>query len=246
MMKKLYILVVALLSVLIVQSELKKYMQIQDFKSKERRLASDEYVRDRVLKLYGEHGQCTGILVKAKDSKTYTLTASHCQGMINSKGEVYAEDNHKQKHIIKLIKEDPYSDLMLLTGIDGVEGIDIAKEYIDHQKVHAITHGAGLDSFRTDGEIVQIMQSGAPLYPITSEEEYNKCVSQPKTRPIELFILKACYMVVDQMYTTVQIVPGSSGGPLLNDKGELIGIASMYSDMFGIFVSLNDIHRFMK
>jgi len=53
-------------------------------------------------------------------------------------------------------------------------------------------------------------------------------------------------MSTKQLVSTARIIPGSSGGPLLNSANELVGIASATDGEISSFVALSDIQHFLK
>lgn len=50
--------------------------------------------------------------------------------------------------------------------------------------------------------------------------------------------------------TTAAVLMGASGGPMINDRGELVGVISMvsfrYTENFSFLVPLDSIHKFLE
>lgn len=199
--------------------------------------ASDYYVRHRVFKLFNKGiGSCTGIQIRADSGTVYMLTAAHCRPILIY-NILIAEDEDGKRTPIKFIAEDPRSDLMLLTSADD-KYVDIAKGASKQQKVHTITHGMGLPSFRTDGELLNIQEIQVPIPGV------EHCVG-PKYKFD--FLFSVCVLDVMQYHTTAWIIPGSSGGPLLDESGHLLGIATATTAVhLSSFVTLKDIHAFLQ
>lgn len=211
--------------------------------------ASDSYVRDRIVKLWGDVGQCTGVIIEAPSHINYILTAAHCKEISSTK-TVNVENEVGIKMNSYIILEDPNSDLLLMSNPYPINGIDIAKGYGLYDKVHTITHGGGKPSYRTDGELLDHEQVQVFLSVIHDKSDEDKCVSMPKQRiaSMDLFFISipACIRSTFDSVSTAQVIPGSSGGALLNWKGELLGIVSATDGKFGFFVTLEDIKKFLK
>lgn len=212
--------------------------------------ASDPYLRDRIVKLVNAEGSsCSGVEVKIK-GVVYTLTAGHCRELLDSAGQMTAIDEQKHEYPVKFVREDMHSDLLLLTGI-GKKSVEIADSAYSHEKVKAITHGHGWDAFRTDGELVQEELVMVPESIIHSQGELDQCKArQPKVVP--MFDVTSgttyCVLSVNETISTTYILPGSSGGPLFDMEGKIVGITSAATseDIFGRFVRLSDIQAFAK
>ena len=116
-----------------------------------------------------------------------------------------------------------------------------------------MTRGKGFLSYRTDGEIIGDDHVQFMAFAIEKEEDKAKCTSMgPKavfdTMDAVVFQIQVCAIRSVDTIATAQIVPGSSGGPLFNDLGELVGIASASADddFFGRYVKLSDIQMFLE
>lgn len=213
--------------------------------------ASDNYIRDRVMLLTNGSESCTGIQVKAPSGNVYILSAAHCVDIFSS-GEGKAVDENGKETIVNIIDIDVNHDLLLLNSVSK-KSINVAKKLTDkHQHVHTITHGRAYPSYRTDGELLMETITNITLFEIESQEEYDKChdiggeVIGRDYKDMMFSTSEYCSKKYELYDTTAAIVGGSSGGPFLNDSGELIGIASASDNVFSRMVSLHNIHDFLR
>lgn len=181
---------------------------------------SDVFAREHILQLYGNNILCTGVEVLGPSHKVYTLTAAHCKGLIIDNGASFQKEN-KDRGRLDVISVDQELDLLLLQGTTET-GFKIGDGLTLYQHVHTVSHGIGMPAYRTDGELLAV-----DAYLPTPDGTVS-----PR-----------------RLITTAEVEPGSSGGPLLDDSGNLIGIIHARRNDFGIFsfeVSLSDIQKFMK
>jgi S1-C subfamily serine protease len=208
--------------------------------------ADDSYIRQRVVKLMSPEGSCSGIVIEApKSHKSYTLSAGHCMILVKS-GKVTAQLEDGTKTTLDFIAEDAASDLMLLSAPADSQGIEIADRLSIHQAVHTLTHGGGAPTYRTDGEAMGISEAKVPMFDIITDADKVKCSAQIKLQVAQEMGMEYCIMDLDMMVTSAAIIPGSSGGAVVNDSGRLVGIVSAYNGKFSMIVLLSDIERFLK
>lgn len=206
--------------------------------------ASDLFVRNQVVLLESDQGGCTGVQVIGPSGHVYTLTASHCKPLlIGDKMKAITESGIT--YLVSLIAEDPSSDLLLLSS-DSPTGVFVANEIFQHQKVHTLTHGHRMPTYRTDGELLDVQKVAVVLFD-ANESNVQQCSNMPKLQLVGVPGLGMyCMMETYQMMATAGIIPGSSGGPLLDASGNLVGIASATNGSFSAFVTLSDIKTFLK
>ena len=144
-----------------------------------------------------QQGQGTGFIL---DKSGRILTNNHVILPNSRQIEVTLADKRKAK--AKLIGSDPSHDLALLQ----IQASDLVPATLSDssglvvgQKVYAIGNPFGLNGTMTTGIISSI-----------------RSVRGPQGAPIE-----------NAIQTDAAINPGNSGGPLLNSRGEVIGITSM-------------------
>jgi hypothetical protein len=207
----------------------------------------DRTILDRVVKLQSAEGSCSGIQVAAPSGRSYILTAGHCRRLSDAVGSigVVREDGSTLQRAV--IAEDPNSDLLLLEGLPGINGISVAASLTDGQFVRTFTHGSGFKTYRTEGQTVQESVAIAVV-----GEEKDCAPGMPKLTVVDVPIffglsVRACVLKVLEEVTTATIVPGSSGGAMVDAQGSLVGIASMSDgSFFSYFVRLQDIQTFLK
>lgn len=206
--------------------------------------AQDNYIRNRVVQLQSERGGCTGIQIQAPSGKVYTLTAKHCFEILEN-GKVKSTNEQGKSEMISFVAIDDKADLLLLTAPKNALSIQVGEKTSKHEHVHTITHGALEPSYRTDGEILAEQIIHADLYPILEPEQFEECLANKMEPVMDMENGLICAMSENVMFTTAMVVPGSSGGPLLNDAGDLVGIVSVSNGPFSGMVPIQDIHSFL-
>lgn len=210
---------------------------------------SESYFRSKVVQLTGNNYSCSGEQVVAKSGKSYILTAGHCKELIES-GRMAATTDDGKHYSLKVIKEDYRSDLLLLEGIPKVQGLIVAATAERKDKVMTYTHGRAHATYRTDGELLETVELSIPVNSISNAEDMDACQKMPKTQAImqmDMFgeLDYVCALVVKETFSTAMTVPGSSGGMVVNMKGQLVGVVSAGDGSFSAFVPLKDIQRFL-
>lgn len=199
---------------------------------------SDAYIRDRIFLLHSNIGTCSGVQVLV-EGKVRMLTAGHCVEVSEDGKTLMAKSESGKDVKISIIKEDPRSDLLILTAADD-KFLDIAKSLDNREHVHSMSHGLAYPTYRTDGSVIDLDKE------IAVTVGYGECPSKPKFFFGGGPFGQVCILKVKEVITTAWVVPGSSGGAMLNDKGELVGIISISNGPFSGIVKLLDILRFIR
>lgn len=209
---------------------------------------SDKELMNQVVRLTtaDNKGSCSGEQVRAPSDTDYILTAAHCLSLAAADGtiKVITEDGRELSR--KVIAEDPDSDLALIEGIPNMGGMKIAKFNYRNQPVRTFTHGKALATYRTDGVLIEEKRIQVFMGAIGSQDDADRCAKQPKNKVYDLGFIQACIFDGDEMATTASIVPGSSGGMVVNDSGALVGVVSAGGEGMGWLVPLSDISKFMR
>ena len=208
----------------------------------------DSYVKSRVVQIVNERGSCSGEQIRTASGMDYVLTAAHCK-ILSKEGSytVISEDGKKMER--KEIAEDGYSDLLLLEGMPGMKGLEIAKYSYPGEHVRTQTHGHAFKTYKTEGVLIQDTIMQIPLFEASAPEDYEKCTRMPKYEviPMDTFFgpMPVCALSVYETVMTAFIAPGSSGGPVVDDDGKLVGVVSATGDNYGFIVPTAAIHKFI-
>lgn len=208
---------------------------------------SDYWLKHRAVKIQNGHGSCSGEQVRAPSGIDYILTAAHCRALMgeDSQFEVKTESGKILKR--RMVNEDTKSDLLILEGLPGVRGLDIADYAPAGSTIRTFTHGGGMDTYKTEGDLVQYEKIEIPLQMNETEKQQQYCDSMPKYYTFEpLPGFRICILSVIETATTAWIIPGSSGGMAVDASGQLVGVVSAYSGRFGYLVPLKMIQEFLS
>lgn len=211
-------------------------------------IPSENWIKHRGVELSSEDGSCSGQQVRAPSGKDYILTAAHCAGLADENGMVAVKDEEGNIFSLKILQEDPKSDLLLVEGIPNLRGLTIADSWYRNEEIRTFTHGKHLDLYKTEGVLIQETTISLISEAVTSPEIEQKCKSMPKKANIiqDIFGRKACLFSVEETLSTAKIIPGSSGGMVVDPDGKLVGVVSVSSDEFSGLVRLSDIKDFMS
>jgi S1-C subfamily serine protease len=192
---------------------------------------------------------CSGEQIRAPSGVDYILSAGHCK-VLEENHQVTVTDADGNSIKRDVIAEDPNSDLLLIEGLPNLKGLDIASSDEISQHVRTFTHGGNTPTHKTDGEMMETKQVQIFMGIINDTKEEAECMSQPKFQSahVQTFFgdIQVCLLQVDETAATASIVPGSSGGMLVDDAGDLVGVASCTDGQFGYFVTLHDINKFLS
>lgn len=211
--------------------------------------AGESYLRERVVRLYGVHGSCSGEQIHAPSGQNYILSAGHCHVLaIDNQIMIQTEDGKRLSR--RVIEEDPKSDLLLLEGVPNLVGLELGNDTQAHQHVRTFTHGMGFDTYKTEGAVIMDKRIRVGLGPV---KDISEC-EMPKMKAEDYVSIFGgppsidCILDVVETIVTAKIVPGSSGGMVVDDDNKLIGVCSasdQYSN-FGFMVRTIDTAQFIS
>jgi S1-C subfamily serine protease len=228
-------------------------------------------VGSKVYVVRGEHGQGTGFAIKAPSGQSYILTNDHICGVSKDGLNILVIGNDGEPLNRRIIARSQHTDLCLIEGMPGTSGLSLGSEPSIGQVVAAVGHPAGYALTMSRGEIIQredvIMMQGPisfqnpesgqwELVPAEQGGILEKQCQLPKneTRIIDVdqffFVVKVKFCLIvtrEAMWTNMLIQPGSSGSPVVNFWGNVIGVAFAGDQaMWGIVVNRHDIIEFLR
>lgn len=183
---------------------------------------SEAYIKLRASTLHLNYG--SGSLVQGKSGKKYILTNAHVCGVSNYVGDIHAsyQNGTSLRGDMQVINFNV--DLCLTPVETPNPPLVLAKSFSMTEPIYTRGYPAGVLS-ESSGKVVY--QEFAPLFfPI---EEIGEC---PKGFTKEYGyhkILTGCNKLFPQYETTLYSEPGSSGSPIVNGNGELVGVMQTHA-----------------
>ncbi len=175
--------------------------------------------------------------------KLKALCLFHKDGKILVKDELSTEFT-----AVNVLAEDPAADIIILEALEGRSGINIANSMQRTELLYTYTHGYGYETYKTEGSFIDFDILEVPLFMIDETHQCDTSKSKYIVVEMPLFFstVSVCALHETTTVTDALIVPGSSGGAVVNKYGELVGIVSAGNNLFGYLVTLEDIQDFIE
>jgi hypothetical protein len=118
--------------------------------------------------------------------------------------------------------------------------------------LRAYTHGSGFKAYKAVGNLIDRRKIRMIDHLLDTPEDEKACTDGGSKFTVEkinaiFFEATVCMLNIDANVTTLRpIVPGSSGGGVVDSNGNLMGIVSGGNDHFTMIVRLEEILEFLK
>lgn len=229
-------------------------------------------VASKIFEIRGtkDGGGGTGWQVDAPSDTQYIVTNSHVCEFAERDGKdnnflLVQKDGHSMRR--RILEVSDKSDLCLIEGWPGMSGLSLSSQSpAVGDMVIAVGHPLLGPTTMTMGEVVQyeavtimhhIMKTGIPLLDQMIHARNDAC-NQPKNEIVKhrIFLfgvvpldLRVCMVnETDAMATNTTIFPGSSGSPVVDKWGQVLGVmfASDERTHWGDAVNLEHLRDFLK
>jgi hypothetical protein len=201
---------------------------------------SDAAIRSAIVRISGGQGMCSGSQIIGPSGEQYILSAGHCAHMAVD-GSVDVKDENGNMIKRRVVAESPVYDLLLIEGLPGTPRLEIADSMTPKEVLRVFSHGRDMPTYETSGIAITTLTIQMPAFPIGSMEDLTKCTSMAKFKAEG----PMCLLEEEGVVTTALIVPGSSGAPVLNSAGQVVGVASASNQVFGFVVPTAHVREFL-
>lgn len=168
-------------------------------------------------------GGGTGFLVNTPSGNTFILTNNHVCGLGNEAGMLLID----QEYYAQIVASSPDHDLCLVSNPLNWDGISVASDSRDGQDVYIVGHPLLEPLALVKGQISGTMN--VPIfigYNLPCDGKNDKKIDLSDDVMAAFFgITSACVRTYEAQATTLNILPGNSGSPVVNHEGRIVGVA---------------------
>lgn len=194
----------------------------------------------------------TGVHVQLPSGHIAIITNAHVCGIKDETGMVLVTSQEGRSIPRRVIEESDFTDLCLVEALPGHGGISIGSKAEAGDIVAAVGHPHLLPLTMTKGEVIGEGYIDVLDHMMGEQEDETKTCNKSKNHITEidflgLFKMRACLIHIKAVFSNVNILPGSSGSPIVNEYGHLVALvfAGDSSSGWGFFVTLADIEKFI-
>jgi len=195
-----------------------------------------------------ENGGGTGFLLKNEEGREYIVTNNHVCSHTQVDGMVKVKTDEKviKRKVIDMSQD---ADLCIIEAGFDQEPLKMAKKYTVGNKAYVMGHPYLNPLTFVSGDIVAKQKISIVKYEMTEDSPPCDGNNQhPATLSMFIFAVNVCLQDYDSLSTTISTYPGNSGSPMVDDKGDVIGVifaGNNYTN-WGHAVPLEDLKAFIN
>ncbi len=182
----------------------------------------------------------TGFAMQAPSGKVFIVTNAHVCNIPGN--QLFANLASGTRIAFKIVKKSKTTDLCALTAVDGLSGLKLASGVDIGETVGVVGHPKLQPLTATLGELVGYQDAMV----LVGMGPCDKDGGMYSTVPT--LFGSICIETVKQAgMTTLPVRGGSSGSPVVNFFGNVVGVLFAGDEMgWGVIVSLKDLRNFLK
>jgi S1-C subfamily serine protease len=203
--------------------------------------AGEPYVKLRQTTVHLSAG--SGFILRSDTENNYLITNWHVCNAVSWYNKVFASFEGGKLIGGDITKRDPISDLCAIKVSPGLSSLRLASTLKPGQVLY--TRGYPLGVLSESSGIFKSRQTWSYTYPI---DEVGSCFQGSKSVKNGNGLTKGCSVNYTDNLTSMYSRPGSSGSPVVNENGELVGVMSSWDgdkDLGGM-VTLESVQSFIK
>ena len=163
----------------------------------------------------------TGSLVEAPSGKHYILTNWHVCDTSTS-GQIAADNEfYNVRYYVKIIASDAQKDLCILSAPLGKDSLKLGDPIPEGYPVYSAGYPRSSRNTLHYTEGVRLYEHESSIY---FNAKNGKCPKNSIEVEDSYGYITKCLMTMILQDTTLFAEPGSSGSPVLNSKGKLVGV----------------------
>lgn len=204
-----------------------------------------ESVGSKVVMLINEdqmHGG-TGFFVKAKSNEVYLLTNAHVCGH-EGQTSVFAQFGNEERLLkLRILDISKVTDLCLVEAPKFIhDGLSLGDNLYPGEEISIVGHPKLMPLTETKGQFIDYMDIRMPEHEGACEVETDI------DKTVNSMFGPFCTKKMTVGSTTVLALGGNSGSPVVNYKGQVVGVlfAGDPSDNWGLILKLSDIQEFLR
>lgn len=187
----------------------------------------------------------TASLVQGKSGKKYLLTNWHVCFQESYPNKILGINQDGSQYVGVFVRGDVDKDLCAYIVHTDIKVLKVGKKLPLTSTMHTRGYPQGHLNFDNGIQTLNEVAWGYLMW----FKNPSTCPRKPREVIKDYEVVYECAVDYHSYETTLYANPGSSGSPVVNDSGELIGVVSGYHPSFvfsALVVRLKDIQAFMK